>query len=107
MPNLTKKFFFYLFFAGPKRGQPTPGFSIFIRSVGRTDVCLLTSKRVSIHSLRDKETKTQTDKRTNGQMDKETKGQNDRGTKKGRDKGTKGQKGQREKNKKIKVYKKI
>ena len=55
-----------LLFAGPKRGQPTPGFSILIRSERATEQ---PSKRVSfvsrdqilvpIHSLRDKGTKGQ------------------------------------------------
>ena len=48
-------------------------FHMFICSVGRADVCLLRSKRVSTHSLRDKGTKGQRDKGTKGQKDKRTK----------------------------------
>ena len=55
-------------------------------------VCLLRSKRVPTHSLRDKAKKGQRDKGANGQRDKGTKGQRDKGTKGQRDKGTMGQK---------------
>ena len=61
-------------------------FHMFICSVGRADVCLLRSKRVSTHSLRDKGTKGQRDKGTKGQRDKETKGQRDKWTKGKREK---------------------
>ena len=63
-----------MFFAGPKRGRPTPGFSIFIRSDGptdrRTDRDLFVSLDqilVPKHSLRDIGTKGQRDKGTKGQ----------------------------------------
>ena len=66
MPGLYKNVF-----SGPKRGWPTPGFSIFIRSIGRTN--RPTNRRtfvsfdqilVPTHSLRDKGTKGQRDKDT-------------------------------------------
>ena len=75
-------------FAGPKRGRPTPGFSIVIRSVGwllvHFYIRLLRSKfnpYTFIEGQKDKVTKGQRDKGTNGQLDKGTKGQRDISTK--------------------------
>ena len=92
-------------FAVPKRGRPTPGFSIFIRSFirlfGATFVSL-DQILVPAYSLRDKGTKKQSDKGTKGQRDKGRKGQREKGTKGQREKGKKGQrdkgtKGQKDK----------
>ena len=66
-------------FAGPKRGRPTPGFSIFIRSLvcsfGGSDVRLLRSNFGPYTFI-----KGQRDTRTQGKRDKGTKGQNEKGT---------------------------
>ena len=76
-------------FAGPKRGRPTPGFSIFIRSDGPSDRPTEQDSFVSLdqilvhtHSLG---TKGQKDRGTKGQRDNRTKGQKDKGTKGQRD----------------------
>ena len=86
-------------FARPKRGRPTPGFSIVIRSVGlllvHFYIRLLRSKfnpYTFIEGQKDKVTKGQRDKGTKGQRDKGTNGQWDKGTKGQRDVSTKGQK---------------
>ena len=74
------------FFAGPKRGRPTPGFSIFIRLHGRI-VCLLRWNFGPYTFIKGQK----------GQRDKGTKGQKDKGTKGKREKREKGTKGQRDK----------
>ena len=82
---------FEMIFAGPKRGRPTPGFSIFIRSDRATErpteratyVRLLRSNFVPytlIEGKRDKGTKGKRDQGTKGQRNKGTKGQRDKGT---------------------------
>ena len=62
-------------FAGPKRGRPTPGFSIFMRSDVRSLVRLLRSNFGPYTFI-----KGQRDTGTQGQRDKGKKGQRDKGT---------------------------
>ena len=72
-------FFCEDFFFLSKRGRPTPGFSIFLRTDWQTFVSL-DLVLVPTHSLREKGTKGQRDKGTKKQRDKRTKGQTDKRT---------------------------